>query len=71
MAWKRAKLPENYNYPELCCEGNPPVTGGAPYKGPVTLKMFPFDYVIMEYYVRIVFATGLCVDSVFAEIELL
>ena len=33
--------------------------------------MFPFDYVIMEYYVRIVFATEFCVDSVFAEVELL
>ena len=29
------------------CQGNPPVTGGSPHKGPVTLKMFPFDGVIM------------------------
>ena len=30
------------------CEGNPSVTGGSPHKGPVTRKMFPFDYVIMR-----------------------
>ena len=29
------------------CEGNPPVTGGFPHKGPVTRKMFPFDDVVM------------------------
>ena len=29
------------------CEGNPPMTGGFPYKGPVTRKMFPFDDFIM------------------------
>ena len=29
------------------CEGNPPVTGGFPHKGPVTRKNFPFDNVIM------------------------
>ena len=29
------------------CEGNPPVTGGFPHKGPVTRKMFPFEDVIM------------------------
>ena len=29
------------------CEGNPPVTGGLPHKGPVTRKMFAFDDVIM------------------------
>ena len=30
------------------CEGNPPVTGGFPHKGPVTRKMFPFDEVIVR-----------------------
>ena len=30
------------------CEGNPSVIGGFPHKGPVTLKMFPFDYIIMR-----------------------
>ena len=29
------------------CEGNSPVTGEFPHKGPVTRKMFPFDDVIM------------------------
>ena len=29
------------------CEGNSPVTGDFPAKWPVTLKMFPFDDVIM------------------------
>ena len=29
------------------CEGNSPVTGEFPHKGPVTRKMFPFDGVIM------------------------
>ena len=29
------------------CEGNPPVTGGSPHKGPVIRKMFPFDDVIL------------------------
>ena len=29
-------------------EGNPPVTGEFPHKGPVTPKMFPFDDVIMS-----------------------
>ena len=28
------------------CEGNSPVTGDSPHKGPVTRKMFPFDDVI-------------------------
>ena len=28
-------------------EGNSPVIGGSPHKGPVTRKMFPFDDVIM------------------------
>ena len=31
-------------------EGNPPVTGGFPHKGPVTWKLFPFDDVIMNQY---------------------
>ena len=31
------------------CAGNSPVTGDFPHKGPVTRKMFPFDYVIMRY----------------------
>ena len=31
------------------CEGNSPVTGEFPHKGPVTRKMFPLDYVIMHY----------------------
>ena len=30
------------------CEGNSPVTGEFPHKGPVTGKMFPFDDVIMS-----------------------
>ena len=30
------------------CERNPPVTGGFPFKGPVTRHMFPFDDVIMN-----------------------
>ena len=30
------------------CDGNPPVTGGFPHKGPVTRKMFSFDDVIMR-----------------------
>ena len=30
------------------CDGNPPMTGGFPHKGPVTRKMFPFDDVIMR-----------------------
>ena len=29
------------------CEGNSPVTGEFPYKGPVTQKMFSFDGVVM------------------------
>ena len=29
------------------CEGNSPVTGDSPYKGPITRKMFPFDDVII------------------------
>ena len=29
------------------CEGNSPVTGEFPHKGPVTREMFPFDGVIM------------------------
>ena len=29
------------------CEGNPPVVGGFPYKGPVTRKTFPLHDVIM------------------------
>ena len=29
------------------CEGNSPMTGEFPHKGPVTRKMFPFDDVIM------------------------
>ena len=28
---------------QALCEGNPPVTGGFPQKGPVTWKLFPFD----------------------------
>ena len=32
------------------CEGNPPVTGGFPHKGPVTRKMSPFDDVSMPIY---------------------
>ena len=32
------------------CEGNPPVTGEFPHKGPVTRKMFPFDDVIVFIY---------------------
>ena len=31
------------------CEGNSPVTGEFPTKGPVTRKMFPFDDVIMNH----------------------
>ena len=31
------------------CEGNSPVTGKNPHKGPVTRKMFPFNDVVMEY----------------------
>ena len=31
------------------CEGNSPVTGETPNKGPVRRKMFPFDDVIMHY----------------------
>ena len=31
------------------CQGNSPVTGEFPHKGPVTRKMFPFDDVIMEW----------------------
>ena len=30
------------------CEGNSPVTGEFPHKGPVTRKIFPFDDVIVE-----------------------
>ena len=30
------------------CEGNPPVTGGFPHRGPLT-RFFPFDNVIMKY----------------------
>ena len=30
------------------CEGNTPLTGAFPHKGPVTWKMFPFDDVIMN-----------------------
>ena len=30
------------------CEGNPPVTGGSPHKGPVRREMFPFDDVIIR-----------------------
>ena len=30
------------------CEGNPPVTGGSPHKGPVTRKISPFDDVLMS-----------------------
>ena len=32
------------------CEGNSPVTGEFPHKGPATRKMFPFDDVIMGVY---------------------
>ena len=31
------------------CEGNPPVTGGSPHKGPVAHKMFPSDDFIMDF----------------------
>ena len=31
------------------CEGNTPITGGFPHKGPVKPQMFPFDDVIMTY----------------------
>ena len=31
------------------CEGNPPVTGGSPHKGPVTRKMSLFDDVIVMF----------------------
>ena len=36
------------------CQGNQPVTGGFPHRGPVTRKMFPFDDDIMpkHYFVR-------------------
>ena len=40
------------------CEGNSPVTGGFPYKWPVTRKMFPFDDVIM--YTYIIWTDHLC-----------
>ena len=30
------------------CEGNSPMTGEFPAKGPVTREIFPFDYVIMR-----------------------
>ena len=30
------------------CEGNSPLTGDSPHKGPVTRKMFSFDNVIMR-----------------------
>ena len=39
---KTSKLRDN-----VLCEGNPPVTGGFPHKGPVTRKMFPSHDVIM------------------------
>ena len=29
------------------CEGNPPMTGGFPYKRQITRKIFPFDDVVM------------------------
>ena len=31
------------------CEGNSPVTGGSPHKGPVAHKMFPSDDFIMDF----------------------
>ena len=33
------------------CEENPPVTGGSLHKGPVTRESFPFDGVIMLWYI--------------------
>ena len=34
------------------CEGNPPVAMDYPHNGPVTLKMFQFDDVIIVYLLR-------------------
>ena len=39
------------------CEGNSPMTGEFPHKGPVTLKMFPFDDVFMWWFTLIPFAS--------------
>ena len=39
------------------CEGNSPMTGEFPHKGPVTRKMFPFDDVIMWWFTLIPFAS--------------
>ena len=39
------------------CEGNSPMTGEFPHKGPVTRKMFPFDDVIMGWFTLIPFAS--------------
>ena len=39
------------------CEGNSPMTGEVPHKGPVTRKMFPFDDVIMWWFILIPFAS--------------
>ena len=42
------------------CEGNLPVTGGFPHKGPITRKKFSFDDVIMNL-ARLGFSTQPCV----------
>ena len=42
---RRSKKTSNLRVTGLC-EGNSPVTGECPHKGPVTLKMFPSDDVI-------------------------
>ena len=42
------------------CEGNSPVTGEFPIKGPVTRKMFPFDDVIMFTINSIKYAHDFC-----------
>ena len=39
------------------CEGNSPMTGEFPHKGPVMRKMFPFDDVIMWWFTLIPFAS--------------
>ena len=43
---RRSKKTSKFRAAGLC-EGNSPVTGEFPHKGPVTRKMFPFDNVIM------------------------
>ena len=51
---RRSKKTSKLRVTDLC-EGNSPMTGEFPHKGPVTRKMFPFDDVIMWWFTLIPF----------------